>query len=364
VLGSLRALGRRPVRTSLTVLGVAVGFAAYVGISASATGFVARFNGILAATGAEVTVQQAGVGFPVLSRIAVGDLGRIRASARARSVSAVVAQVTRLTNNNQLPVFGVSPTDPVAGLFLPKEGRPLSSGVALLGRAAAASAGVGVGGTIEVLPGRRMPVAGIYESAYGFLDGGCVLDLADAQRLFEMDGFASLVLVKLDDPSHASEAIAAIDRDLPHLHASVSELFFNGYRELELVDRFARFLALAALVVSALGVANTLGMNVVERTQELAILRAVGWSRWRIAGTVLAEGALLAGAGALLGLGPAWVFVRATGAAGLQHLAAPRPSAEILLGGAAIVLLAGLAGSLPAIGHLFRTRPSAALRAP
>jgi len=79
---------------------------------------------------------------------------------------------------------------------------------------------------------------------------------------------------------------------------------------------------------------------------------------------VLAEGGLLAGAGTLLGLGPAWAFVRATGAAGLQHLAAPRPSVGVLLGGAAIVLVAGLAGSLPAIGHLFRTRPSAALRAP
>jgi len=364
VIAACRALLRRPVRTTLTVLGVAVGYAVWVGISASATGFVARFNGILAATGAEITVQQAGVGFPVLSRIEVGDLERIRAAAGARNVSGVIAAVTRLPNNNQLPVFGVDPADPVATLFEPKEGTALAPGAALLGRAASASAGQRPGGSIEVLPGRRLPVAGIYESAYGFLDGGCVLALGDARRLFEMEGLVSLALVKLEDPAQTNGAIERINRELPHLHATVSELFFSGYRELELVDRFARFLALAALVVAALGVANTLGMNVVERLPELAILRAVGWSRWRVAGNVLAEGAILALAGALLGVAPAWAFVRATGVAGLQHLASPRPSPGLLLGGVAIVLVSGLLGSLPAIAYLFRARVSAVLRTP
>mgnify|MGYP003588918667 CR=1 FL=1 len=364
MLAAFRALLRRPVRTALTVLGVAVGFAAWVGIRSSATGFVARFNSILAATGAEITVQQAGVGFPVLSRIAIEDLERVRAAAGARSVTGVVAQLARLPNNNQLPVFGVPLDDPVAALFRPVEGRPLGPGTALLGRGASASAGQGVGGTVEVLPGRSVPVAGVYESAYGFLDGGCVVTLDEAQRLFGMEGVVSLVLVKLPDPSATAAAIEHLNRELPHLHASVSELFFAGYREMELIDRFARFLALAALFVSALGVANTLGMNVVERVSELAILRAVGWSRWRIARAVLLEGALLAGAGALLGVAPAWAFVRATGVAGLQHLASPRPSPELLLGGAVIVLVAGLLGSLPAVAYALRSSPSAALRAP
>lgn len=352
------------MRTSLTVLGVAVGFSAYVAISALAGGLVSRFNAMFAATGAEVTVQQAGVGYPVLSRIAVSDLPRIAAAARAASVSGVVTQMTRLPNNNQLPVFGIGPRDAVADLVSPVEGLPLSaaSGTVVIGRGASASAGVRPGGTLEVLPGRRFPVSGIFESPYGFLDAGCALDLPDAQRLFEMDGLVSLVLVKLIDPSRVREAIETVNRELPHLHAAVSELFFTGYRELELVDRFARFLGLAALAVSALGVANTLGMNVAERKHELAILRAVGWSRWRVAGAIVLEGALLAGAGVLAGLVPAWAFVRTTGSVGLSHYALKTPPAGVLLSGAAIVLLAGALGSLPAILQLFRTRPSSALR--
>ena len=352
------------MRTTLTVLGVAVGFAAYVGISALASGLAARFNAMLAATGAEVTVQQAGVGYPVLSRISVSDLPRIAVAARAASVSGVVTQMTRLPNNNQLPVFGIGPRDAVADLFSPVEGLPLSaaSGTVVIGRGASASAGVRPGGTLEVLPGRRFAVSGIFESPYGFLDAGCALALPEAQRLFGMDGFVSLVLVKLDNPARVREAIETVNRDLPHVHASVSELFFTGFREMELVDRFARFLGLAALAVSALGVANTLAMNVAERRHELAILLAVGWSRSRVAGVIVLEGSLLAGAGVLAGLVPAWVFVSTTGTVGLSHYALRTPPAGVLLSGAAIVILAGALGSLPAIVQLFRTKPSAALR--
>lgn len=364
MIATFRGLLRRPARTSLTVLGVAVGFSAYVGIRSAASGLVSRFNAMFAATGAEVTVQQAGVGYPIMSRIAVSDLPRIADAARAASVSGVVTQMTRLPNNNQLPVFGIGPKDAVAELFTPVDGAPLSSapGTVVVGTGASASAGVRPGGSLEVLPGRRFPVAGVFRSPYGFLDAGCVLALPDAQRLFTMDGFVSLALVKLRDPSRTKEAIETVNRTLPHLHAAVSELFFAGFRELELVDRFARFLGLAALAVSALGVANTLAMNAAERRPELAILRAVGWGRWRVAGVIALEGAALSAAGIVAGLLPAFAFVRSTGSAGLSHYASSTPSAGILLGGAGIVLLAGALGSLPAVLSLFRTKPASALR--
>ena len=60
-------------------------------------------------------------------------------------------------------------------------------------------------------------------------------------------------------------------------------------------------LALAA-VISALGVANTLGMNLSRRAHEIAVLRTVGLRRRGVQAMVTAEGMLVVGLGATLGI--------------------------------------------------------------
>lgn len=61
-------------------------------------------------------------------------------------------------------------------------------------------------------------------------------------------------------------------------------------------------LALIAVVVAALGVINTMTMNVMERTQEIGMLRGVGMTRWQVVRMVLAESGLMGIIGGVLGL--------------------------------------------------------------
>jgi putative ABC transport system permease protein len=60
-------------------------------------------------------------------------------------------------------------------------------------------------------------------------------------------------------------------------------------------------LALAVLI-ALMGIANTLGLAVVERTREIGVLRAVGMSRPHVRGMVRWEAALIGAFGAVLGL--------------------------------------------------------------
>ncbi|MFN7955648.1 MAG: FtsX-like permease family protein [bacterium] len=68
------------------------------------------------------------------------------------------------------------------------------------------------------------------------------------------------------------------------------------------------------LIISALGIVNTLLAAILDRTREIGILRAVGATRRQIEGAVLAEAGLLGAMGALiglaLGLANAYPFVR------------------------------------------------------
>jgi putative ABC transport system permease protein len=61
-------------------------------------------------------------------------------------------------------------------------------------------------------------------------------------------------------------------------------------------------LAAVAVVIAALGIVNTLTMNVIERVREIGILRAAGMTRRQVWRSVVVEAGVLGLAGALLGI--------------------------------------------------------------
>jgi putative ABC transport system permease protein len=61
-------------------------------------------------------------------------------------------------------------------------------------------------------------------------------------------------------------------------------------------------LAAVAVLIAALGIVNTLTMNVVERVREIGILRAAGMTRDQVWRSVVVEAGVLGLAGALLGI--------------------------------------------------------------
>ena len=61
-------------------------------------------------------------------------------------------------------------------------------------------------------------------------------------------------------------------------------------------------LAIIAVIVAALGIVNTLSMNVLERVRELGVLRAAGMTRTQVRRTVVVEAGILGLSGSFLGI--------------------------------------------------------------
>jgi putative ABC transport system permease protein len=106
-----------------------------------------------------------------------------------------------------------------------------------------------------------------------------------------------------------------------------------------------------AVIVSLLGVINTLAMSVIERTREIGVLRALGSSRWQVRRTMLDESLLISAAGAVIGIvvglaiGIAWLpgFGQA-----LPGLTFHFPGEETFAVAAAAIVLGTLAAVIPA----------------
>ena len=114
-----------------------------------------------------------------------------------------------------------------------------------------------------------------------------------------------------------------------------------------------------ALLVGAIGIANIMVISVLERRGEIGLRRALGAKRSHISAQFLAESALLAALGAIvgLGLGAGATEVYAVG----QNEPFVVPLYALIAAPALGLLIGTLAGLYPA-GKAARLSPTEALR--
>ncbi|MBZ5739061.1 ABC transporter permease [Nocardioides mangrovi] len=104
-----------------------------------------------------------------------------------------------------------------------------------------------------------------------------------------------------------------------------------------------------AVVIALIGIGNTLGLSVLERGRENALLRALGLTRRQLRATLAMEAVLLSVVatvlGTLIGVGFAWVAVHALVQAAVDRAPTVLPWGQLAL----VVLVSGAAGLVSAV---------------
>ncbi len=117
-------------------------------------------------------------------------------------------------------------------------------------------------------------------------------------------------------------------------------------------------------VIGVVGIGNTLGLAVTERTRESALLRALGLRRGQLRASLAVEAALLAAVGAVVGIGLGVVYGWVGAAATFGEIDTPLvmafPTGEVLLVLGLAVVAGILASVLPA-RRAARAQPRAVL---
>jgi putative ABC transport system permease protein len=114
------------------------------------------------------------------------------------------------------------------------------------------------------------------------------------------------VVVRVDSEDHVKEVDGRIADMGLESYAPVTILERVRFNVL-MISLTTSFVALVALLVAGLGIANTLLMSVLERTHEIGVMKAVGARDRHIQMLFLIEGALIGLMGSALGLLIAWL---------------------------------------------------------
>ena len=360
----LRGLARRPWRSLLSLAAIAIAAASYLLLVALGGSLVKGVQQTVNFLGAELTVQQAGAGLPETSWLEAQQLEGMAEFPGVERLIALVIAVVRMPGNSHFFAFGVGglPND-VPGLELVRGRRPVAGADELmLGQRAATRLGLGIGRTLEIR-GRELAVVGVFAADRGLLDSGAILPLGVAQGVFRTGPRANLAFLMLASGADAGTVAEGLARRFPEIEVARSDIWVSTYRQLDIVDQFARILAAVALLVACLGVSNVLALGVSERRGEIGLLRAIGWRRSTIAATVVGEALGLGLFGGLLGcpLGAAALRLLRL-AYDTSGLFAQKIPLSLDLEVVGLCLLAAMLGAGPALALALRIEPAHALR--
>ena len=365
-----RNLVHRPVRTALTIAGLAVGIAAVVALLGIAWGFERSFLAIYEAKGIDLIVVRAGVSDRLSSNLDAALKPRLLKVAGVKDAAGSLMDVVSFEEANLVSVL-VNGWEPGSLLFRGLRmvnGRPFRPGEdasALLGRNLALNLNKKVGDKVEVA-GEPFTVVGVFQSDNLLENGGMIIPLVAHQRMMGREGQVTGFVVAADKPGDKAsldDLGRRIEKELPGTAVSPARDYVQSDTQLRLVKMMAWSTSVIALVLGALGVLNTMVMAVFERTREIGVLRALGWRRRRVLTLILGESLALGIVGALAGVALAVGGVRllasipSTG--GFVSPDVPGPALAVGLGlGVSLSVLGGLYPALRGAG----LEPTEALR--
>lgn len=359
-------LARQPDRASITASTVMIGLAIVVALSGVATSATSGLTGYL-----EKSLRADYLLLPESLVLSGGNVGA--GPELARSVRAIpgVADVTTLRRTETqaegagLQLIGIDPAtyprlsglvftagDPESAYGHVGEGRTI-----IVNGMFAARNGVGLGQEIPLQTAegpRSYRVVGV---GVDYLNAKAATGYISQDNLERDFHETSDVLIMANlapgsDRDRIESALLETVRGYPAFGVISYERLKESQKVATDSLNYGMFLMIALLAVpSLLALANTLGINVLERTREFGMLRAVGATRRQLQRMVLVESLLLVLMGAAFGiLGGVWlgyVLVRAQNALGLP-VPYYFPFGGILTAIAVALLFGLLAAWLPA----------------
>jgi putative ABC transport system permease protein len=309
----LKQILRRPVRSGLTLGGVALAMFLFYAVQAMHHGVKSATE--RTATDTTLVVYRENRYCPFTSQLPEDYGARIAKLDGVESVVPMKIVVNNCRTSLDVITFRGVPTEDfergvmrdmkvVAGSVADWKKR---SDAALVGDRLAQRRGLKVGDQID-LGGIRVMVAGIVSSPHPQDQNVAYTHLEFIQRSAgNRVGIVTQFNVKVRNPQEIDAVAAAIDemfRHSPEPTSTSSEKAFTARAAKDLVElvSFARLLGWGALVAVFALVANAILLSVQERVKEHAVLQTLGFSHGLIARLIIVEGAVLSLLGGVLGL--------------------------------------------------------------
>jgi putative ABC transport system permease protein len=314
-------LRRRKIRTTLSVLGIAIATTALFTLVSLREGYETGMRAELESMGAQVVAVAKGCPYEALAVLMIG--GQVPATLPAEVVEQIrlVPNVASASPNVfgaykylglSHPLIGITPHELQLKRWWKIKGRfPEADSEVVLGSVEAAvyaeksSDYKQIGDSLNVEVGGRkfgLKVVGILETTGSKDDYATFTTLETAQRLMNFEGRVVSVNIRVKDINRIAEAMDDIHA-IPDVQAvTVTQVLGTIQNLVKTGQTMLLVVMMIALVIGGLGTMNTMMMTIFERTREIGLMKAIGASRGQVFRLFLSEGMGICLAGSLIGV--------------------------------------------------------------
>ena len=304
-------LGRRRLRTLLTLLGIGMAIGAFVALVGFSRSFEHEWERLYSSSGTDIAVVDKDF---MNSSVSQSLQAKLRAVPVVAQAEPMIFNIMDITPEVNALIFGWldntyefdSLTFSAGGRF--HNGKP----EIILGEALAKNLDKKVGDTVE-LQGSTFTVTGIFHGGTALETGAVIMPLDQIQQLTSLQGKVSGFHVRLrpappgESPDqYMKRAQKQIEAAVPGLNAQQASERAANNQFVNVAHAVAWGTSSIALLMGILGIANTMAMSVFERTHEIGILRAIGWKAWRVMLLIQVEATVLGFVGGFIGIAVGW----------------------------------------------------------
>lgn len=305
---------RRPTRSLLTTLGIAIAIAVLYSLIQFQANYEQGLKQELGALGAHIMIVPKGCPYEAATIVLHGGkwprymhesvLEKINQTPGIAQTAGVIMDAILDFQNNQNRIFmGID-----ADYLKLKDNWQINgswftgANQIILGESAAKLEGLKVGDHYQ-LKDQTLQVVGILKATHTQDDSFYFLPKKTLQQIFELNEKLVVVLVKLKDIEKADEVVAtlrAMDNNINVF--PLSELLSTANNLVQSTKIFVMVIVIIAIAIGAVGVLNTILMAVYERTKEIGMMKAAGASRLDIFKLIWLETILVCTVGGFAGV--------------------------------------------------------------
>ena len=355
---------RRKNSAILAIVGIAIGIIVIVALGGITDGLVNTFEDTIHAGGADFSIsgKETGDSAYGTNTIDASWTDKIAAVEGVDEAYPIYVVLTSVGDDYMNTLIGIDPAGTTLADISMKDGRIFEDDAneVILGEIYAEDNDYKVGDTIEV-DGEEFEVVGIYETGDSNMAGGVFTSISKVGELMDDEDSISNIYVKVEKGVDAQEVADRIDAKYGDNITTITSVMEMTQMAdmLNMLQASTWAISLLAIVVGGLGIINTMLMSVFERTREIGVLKAVGWSDKRILGMIVGESLVItivsAIIGSLIGFGACTIFAPQIG---IDPLFTPK----IFIQAFSIAIVVGIIGGLyPAIKAV-KLPPTEALR--
>ena len=302
---AFRNIIRTKLRSFFTLFSVSLIIMLYTVLTSVGDSFTEQMSRVLNQKDIDIVVQARYATSPISSIIGSDTINRLIQLDDVKAHDSIIVGRKRIDGKSSVFILGSSNFISLAHRlgFNMIKGRAFSEEdhEIIIGEKMAKIFNLDIGDTIKLNAGSEYKVVGIYASWLNFLNSGVVGALKTTQTLLRKEGKISLLFMTLKDTTTTSKVLKQINEDFPQMRAVESQQMPNSIGLVKSIFYFSKIVSVLTLLIAVAVLLNTFIMAISERTKEIGILSAIGWSRGMIISVFLVESLVLSFIGGLLG---------------------------------------------------------------